>query len=135
MLQKIPNGGERANRVYWRAGVAGRINPRRQALSGGSMVRFVFEAEVIYWRGPSPFFYAPVPAEHLDELRAVAKAVTYGWGVVPVAASVRGVSFTTSLFPKDGTYLLPLKAAVRKQANVTAGDRIAIEMTVGAERL
>ena len=97
-------------------------------------VRFAFETEVIYWRGPSPFFYAPVPAEHVEELRSVAKAVTYGWGVVPVEAEINGVRFTTSLFPKDGTYLVPIKVAVRRATGVTAGDVIAVEMTIQAMR-
>jgi hypothetical protein len=100
----------------------------------GSQVRFSFEAEVIYWRGPSPFFYAPMPLQQAAELRRIAKLVTYGWGVVPVEASVGGVAFTTSLFPKDDTYLLPLKAAVRRQANITAGDVVAVEMTIQVVR-
>jgi hypothetical protein len=89
-----------------------------------------FEATVIYWRGPSPFFYAPVPAAQAEEIRRVARFVSYGWGVIPVEARIGDVVFTTSLFPKDGTYLLPIKAAVRRRANVTAGDVIAVEMTL-----
>lgn len=98
-------------------------------------IRFTFETTVIHWRGPSPYFYAPVPPELADELRAAAKAVSYGWGVVPVAAQVGGVSFTTSLFPKDGTYLVPLKDVVRKAANVTAGDVVTVDLTLGASRV
>lgn len=94
------------------------------------LVRFRFEARIIEWRGPSPFFYAPIPAQHVDELRQVAKTVTYGWGVVPVEAQVGDVAFKTSLFPKGETYLLPLKVSVRRRANITAGDLIAVEMTV-----
>ena len=94
------------------------------------MDAFSFEATVIYWRGPSPFFYAPVPDAQSEEIRRVARFVTYGWGVIPVEATIAGVTFTTSLFPKDGAYLLPLKDAVRKKANVTAGDTIAVEMTL-----
>ena len=97
--------------------------------------RFRFEAEVIYWRGPSPFFYAPVPARHDAVLRGLARAVSYGWGMIPVEATVGGVTFKTALFPKDDTYLLPLKVAVRKKAGITAGDVIAVEMTVQAVRL
>jgi hypothetical protein len=96
------------------------------------MVEFRFETTVIYWRGPAPFFYAPIPADQLDRLRPAARAVTYGWGVVPVEATIGGVVFTTSLFPKDGTFLLPIKAAVRKQASVTAGDTIAVAMRIDA---
>jgi hypothetical protein len=58
--------------------------------------------------------------------------VTYGWGVIPVEATVGGVVFTTSLFPKDGTYLLPLKDAVRQKTNITAGDTISVDMTIRA---
>ncbi len=50
------------------------------------------------------------------------------------AASIGGSVFTTTLFPKDETYLLPLKAAVRRQADVTAGDSVAVELTVQAIR-
>jgi hypothetical protein len=97
-----------------------------------SFVQFRFEAEIIYWRGPSPYFFVAVPAEHVSDLRGVARAVTYGWGMVPVEARIGETSFTTSLFPKDETYLLPLKVAVRRGANITAGDRVAVEMTIQA---
>jgi hypothetical protein len=92
--------------------------------------RFRFEAEVIYWRGPSPFFYAPIPAPLAEDIRRLSKLVTYGWGMIPVEAEIGGVIFTTSLFPKDETYLLPLKVDVRRKTGITAGDAIAVEMTV-----
>jgi hypothetical protein len=95
------------------------------------MLTIEFEATIIHWRGPSPFFYAPIPREHAEAIRAAAKRVSYGWGVIPVEATINGVRFTTSLFPKDGIYLLPLKAAVRKQLNVTVDDAIEVEMTLG----
>ena len=96
-----------------------------------NLLRLEFEAQVIYWRGPSPFFYAPLPPREAAEVQSVARAVTYGWGSIPVRAAVNGgPEFKTSLFPKDGTYLLPLKDAVRRQASITAGDRVAAIMTI-----
>ena len=92
--------------------------------------QFRFEAEIIYWRGPSPFFYAPLPEAEAARVRQAAKAVSYGWGMIPVEAHIGGVDFTTSLFRKDETYLLPIKAEVRRKANVTAGDTVLVEMTV-----
>jgi hypothetical protein len=94
------------------------------------LVGFSFEAEVIYWRGPSPFFYAPVPAPLAGEIRGLSRLVTYGWGMIPVEAEIGGVLFKTSLFPKDETYLLPLKADVRRKTGITAGDSISVAMTV-----
>lgn len=93
-------------------------------------LRFTFPATVIEWRGPSPFFFAPIPPAISAEIRAVAKFVSYGWGVIPVEAVIGGVRFTTSLFPRDDIYLLPLKVVVRRQANVTAGDCVAVAMTI-----
>ena len=100
-----------------------------------SRVQFKFETRLIEWRGPAPFVYAPVPMEHVEELRRVAKVVSYGWGCVPVEAKIGGMTFTTSLFPKDDTYLLPLKVAVRRKTNVTVGDVVSVVMTLGAARL
>jgi hypothetical protein len=94
------------------------------------LVQFAFEAPVVYWRGPAPFFFAPVPADCAAELRQVSRHVTYGWGMIPVEATIEGVVFRTALFPKDDTYFLPLKAAVRRKGNITAGDTIAVEMTI-----
>ena len=96
------------------------------------MVGVSFETEVIYWRGPSPFFYAPLPASVATEVGHVARQVSYGWGMIPVEAKINGVRFTTALFPKNETYYLPLKTTVRGQAGVTAGDVIAVEMRVVA---
>jgi hypothetical protein len=98
------------------------------------LIQIRFEAGVIYWRGPSPFFYAPIPANHVEALRSAARIVTYGWGMIPVEARIGEVGFKTSLFPKDHTYLLPLKVAARRAANITAGDVIDVELTIRPPR-
>lgn len=90
-----------------------------------------FEAVVIEWRGPAPFFYARLPADAAAEITRVRKLVTYGWGAIPAEAAIDGVVFTTSLFPKDGGYLLPLKSSVRKAIGMTVGDLVAVSMQVG----
>jgi hypothetical protein len=96
------------------------------------MLKLDFETTIIEWRGPSPFFFAPIPAKHTDDVRHAARLASYGWGVVPVEAVIAGVVFTTSLFPKDEGYLLPIKDKVRRAARVTAGDSIAVTMAVKA---
>ena len=95
------------------------------------MMELDFEAEMIEWRGPAPFFFLPIPGPQSDEIRRVAKSVSYGWGVIPVVATIAGVSFYTALFPRDDLYLLPVKDKVRRQIGVTAGDTIAVSMKVG----
>ena len=94
------------------------------------LAEFRFEAEMIHWRGPSPFFFVPVPAAEAAESARLSRSVSYGWGVIPVQAAIGDAPFATSLFPKDGGYVLPVKAAVRRAAAVTAGDVVAVAMTV-----
>jgi hypothetical protein len=97
-------------------------------------VDLVFAGPVIEWRGPSPFYFVPVPDEESANIREVAAIATYGWGVIPVEARIGEVAFTTSLFPKDGGYLLPLKNAVRMPQGLSPGDNVTVEMTIRLER-
>lgn len=89
-----------------------------------------FTGPVVEWRGPAPYFFAVVPAEQCAEVREVAAAASYGWGVVPVTARLGEVVFRTSLVPRHGGYLLPLKDAVRRPAGLTAGDEVVVDLTV-----
>ena len=83
-----------------------------------------FAAQIIEWRGPAPFLFAPVPEAHFGEIRYAAQLASYGWGVVPVTARIGTTDFTTSLVPRDGRYLLPIKVAVQRAAAVGIGDRV-----------
>jgi len=90
----------------------------------------MFAGTVIEWRGPSPYYFVPVPAEESADIGEVAAMATYGWGVIPVLARIGETDFETSLFPKDGGYLLPLKDAVRKPQGITAGQNVTVGLTV-----
>jgi len=56
--------------------------------------------------------------------------VTYGWGVIPVTVRIGGTSWTTSLFPRDGLYQVPLKDMVRKAEGLAVGDTVAVRLTI-----
>ena len=92
---------------------------------------FEFETEVIEWRGPAPFLFAPIPQDLSDEIRSVAKSFTYGWGVIPVVARVGETEFKTSLFPKDGRYLVPLKVVVQRAEGVQIGELVRVSLNLG----
>jgi len=92
-----------------------------------------FESAIIEWRGPAPFLFAAIPDEHVGAVRYAAMTASYGWGVVPVVARVGGTRFATSLFPRDGGYLLPIKVAVQRAEGVGLGDHIAVSLRVGRD--
>jgi hypothetical protein len=89
-----------------------------------------FEAIVWYWRGPSPFHFVTVPEEQSAQLRDVAGLVTYGWGMIPVEARIGQTRWTTSLFPKDGGYAVPLKNLVRDREGIDVSDVVTVRLVV-----
>jgi hypothetical protein len=94
------------------------------------LAEVTFGGEIIEWRGPSPYYFVPLPDDAAEEVRDVAAMATYGWGVIPVEASIGDVTFETSLFPKDGGYLLPIKDAVRTPTGLTVGDHVVVHVAI-----
>lgn len=84
-----------------------------------------------FWKGPAPWHFVTVPEEDSAELEVTAAFVTYGWGMIPVAAQIGDTAWTTSLFPKDGRYLVPVKADVRAAEGLEVGDVVTVSLDVG----
>ena len=95
-------------------------------------MEMTFAGRAFEWRGPAPHVFVPLPEEESDTIEAMKSMLTYGWGVIPVTARVGDTEFTTSLFPKDGVFLLPLKVAVRRAEGIDVGDEVAVRMFLDA---
>lgn len=96
-----------------------------------ALVDIAFDGRVIEWRGPPPYLFVAIPEAQIGEVQWAARIASYGWGCVPVEAEARGQSFQTSLFPRDGGYLVPLKAAVRRAAGgIISGDHVAMRIRI-----
>ncbi|QGQ20699.1 DUF1905 domain-containing protein [Cellulomonas sp. JZ18] len=89
-----------------------------------------FGGEVVWWRGPAPFHFVALPEAEAARLRAVASRVTYGWGCVPATVTLGATTFTTSVFPKDGGFLVPIKTAARRAEGVELGDDVTLVVVV-----
>ena len=87
--------------------------------------------EVIEWRGPAPYTFVALPDDAAQHVADLAPDVSYGWGVVPVQVELGASTWTTSLFPKDGGYLVPLRAKERRREVVDLGDVVSMTLTVG----
>jgi hypothetical protein len=89
-----------------------------------------FDGKIVFWKGPAPWFFVTVPAKHSRDLKSISGLVTYGWGVIPVHVLIGKTGWQTSLFPKDGRYLVPIKASVRKAENLEEGDKVTVRLEV-----
>jgi len=89
-----------------------------------------FKGEIFHWRGPAPYLFVAVPEEPSRDIKAVSALVTYGWGVIPVHVRIGTTEWKTSLFPRDGRYLVPIKMSVQKAENLKEGDTVTLQLEV-----
>lgn len=93
-----------------------------------------FEAELWAWQGPASWVFLSLPAEFADAVKLAGLASSTGpkrgWKLVPLTAEAGAARWETSLFPdkESGSYLLPVKAAVRRRLGVSAGDRLTLTL-------
>lgn len=93
-------------------------------------VELVFSGDVWCWRGPAPFHFVTVPDEPSAALHALAPVVSYGWGMIPVTIRIGDTAWETSLWPKDGRYVVPIKDAVRKAEGLAEGDTVTVQLAI-----
>ncbi len=93
-------------------------------------MEFEFSGKIWYWRGPAPYYFVTVPEPHSHNIKVISELVTYGWGVIPVEAQIGNTVWKTSLIPKDGAYLVPIKVMVQKAEDLKEGDTVTIRLEV-----
>jgi len=82
------------------------------------------------WSGEGgTWHFITVPEEQSADFRAESLARRSGFGSVKVEATINGVTWRTSVFPqKSGGYILPVKAKVRRDAGISAGDTVSVRL-------
>lgn len=95
-----------------------------------SRMNVEFSGEMWFWKGPAPWHFITVPAAECGELGATSALVTYGWGMIPVTAQIGRTAWKTSLFPKDGRYIVPVKARVRTAEGIEVGDVVTVRLAI-----
>jgi hypothetical protein len=95
------------------------------------VVSWRFEAPVWVAEAASAWHFVSLPEGLSDEIReATDAAARPGFGSVRVAVVIGGTSWRTSVFPdsKRGTYVLPVKQAVRRAEGFGAGDVVTVAL-------
>ena len=87
-----------------------------------------FKGKIFQWRGPAPYLFVAVPEKESANIKSVSKLLTYGWGVIPVIVKVGKTEWKTSLFPKDGRYLVPIKMLAQNAEKLKEGDEIKLRL-------
>ncbi len=106
-----------------------------RAGEGDVRLQVEFTGEIFQWRGPAPYYFVRVPEQQSLELKAASSGTSYYRGVLRVRAQIGETEWPTSLWPKDGRYVLPIRDSVRKPRGLADGDTVTIHLTVDASAL
>lgn len=96
------------------------------------MEAWEFEAVLFEYSGKGSWHFVTLPADVGFAIRCATESNRSGWGMVAVTAEIADIAFRTSLFPDkaSASYLLPVKAAVRKSGQMRAGDRLKVRVAL-----
>ncbi len=81
---------------------------------------FLYPGEAANWH------FVPVTKKVGQEIKEKFGKLAKGFGSLPVTVTIGRTTWETSIFPDkySGSYLLPLKANVRKKEAIVAGEKI-----------
>lgn len=93
---------------------------------------FTCKAKVWLYPGQAAWHFLTLPKAQAKQIRSLFADQARGFGSLPVTVTLGGTTWRTSIFPdsKSGSYVLPLKAAVRKTEKVTAGETVTFRLEV-----
>lgn len=97
--------------------------------------RFAFTGALWLYRGEkAAWHFVTLPQGLAVKIKALYRKTPAppGFGTVKVSVRIGKTEWSTSLFPdkKSGSYLLPIKAAVRKREGLSAGDFVSVVVSV-----
>jgi len=95
-------------------------------------VHLRFTGTIWYWRGPAPFHFVSVPEAEAAMIAEIAPVVTYGWGMIPASVTIGRTTATTSLWPKDGGYVVPVKKALQDAEGLAVDDEVEVALDIDA---
>lgn len=91
-------------------------------------MEYTFSAKVWY----SEWYFVSLPKEMAADIRMNFKGLEEGWGRLKVVAKIGGSEWKTAIWfdTKQQTYLLPVKADIRKREKIGADQEVSITLWV-----
>ena len=96
--------------------------------------RYRIQAKVWLYPGMAGWHFVTLPKKRAEEITERFGEQKRGWGSLRVAVTIGKTTWKTSIFPdrESGSYLLPLKAEVRRAERIAEGDTVTFSLEVGA---
>ena len=98
------------------------------------MIANQFDIRTTVWLypGKAGWHFVTLPQDESNQIKWLFGARKRNGGSLPVVVTLGNATWKTSIFPdkESGAYVLPLKAAVRANQKIAAGDIISVTLTV-----
>lgn len=96
----------------------------------GAVIQYTFKAKVWVYEGKGGWYFVSLPQALSAEIRELLKFEEAGWGRLNAVAVSGSTEWKTAIWfdTKQNTYLLPLKAAVRKQEKIEPGNELTVKL-------
>lgn len=95
-------------------------------------IQYQFAAKPWQHQGPGGWYFVSLPVKLSKEIRTVFKMDEEGWGRLKAIAKIGGTEWQTAIWfdSKKKTYLLPLKADIRKKEQLVVDKLVSITLWV-----
>lgn len=95
-------------------------------------IQYRFAAKPWQYAGPGGWVFVSLPKELSKEIRAAFKTAEAGWGRLTTNVKIGNTAWGTAIWfdTKLNTFLLPLKAAIRKKENIVTGKTITVTVFI-----
>ena len=95
--------------------------------------KYKVRAQVVVWPGEQgAWHFAHIDKKQSALIKERYRGPRRGFGGIRVAVTLGKTKWETSIFPdsRSGTYILPLKAAVRRAEAIAEGDQITFTLAI-----
>jgi len=95
-------------------------------------IKYDFSGKIWKHNANGGWFFVSLPTDISEEIREHLKWQEEGWGRMKASANVNGLEWNTAIWfdKKLNTYLLPIKADIRKKASLKLDDRINVSISI-----
>ncbi|MFM9053207.1 MAG: DUF1905 domain-containing protein [Bacteroidota bacterium] len=97
-----------------------------------AQIRYRFTARVWKYPCPASWYFVSVPNGVSKEIRRLSLGKEEGWGRLKAIARIGDAEWPTALWydTRHHTYLMPIKAEIRKRVGISEGSNVKVSINV-----
>lgn len=98
--------------------------------------KYSFKGRIWRFKGPAGWYFVTLPKSLTKKIRSVHHLSEEGWGRLKTSATIKKTNWNTSIWydSKIGSYIIPIKASVRKSESLSEGILVKIDLVFNLDK-